>query len=123
MQNSMSGRDRTAYGLISGAFGCLLGLGAALCAFFAFNHSPIGWMVLVSGAYFSVVGALRGPDAGFVVADALSIVAGVGAAETGVVPGAGSDSLQPSSHQPSSRQSPATLAGWALIMAVMAWKT
>jgi hypothetical protein len=116
MQNTMSGWDRTVYGLISGAFGCLLGLGASFCGFFAFGHSPFSWMILVSAGYFFVVGALRGPDAGFVAGDAVSVVAAAAAAETGVVPGAGSNS-----HQPSSWQSTATLAGWALIMAVLAW--
>ena len=118
MQGTLSMWDRTVYGAISSAFGCLLGLGASLCTFLVFHDCPIRWMVLVSAVYFFFVGAVRGPDAGFVMGEALSAVTGAVASETGFVAG-----IQQNSQQPNSWTSPATLVAWALIMAFVAWRS
>jgi hypothetical protein len=118
MNNPLSIWDRFVYGCISAAFGALFGLGAALFVFLVFhNTSPVRSLVLVSAAYFAAVGAVKGPDAGFMVGDALSAAAGAAAADAGEQL-AGPSDLQ----QPSSWQSPALLVIWGLVMAAIAWK-
>lgn len=117
-QTPLSVWDRIVFGAIAAAFGCLLGLGAALCGFFAFDGSPpVRWMVLASAVYFFAVGLVRGPEAGFLAGETLGALASVAAVEAGAVPG-----TFDSSQQPESWKSPALLVVWAVIMILMAWR-
>jgi hypothetical protein len=112
-------RDRAAYGFIAAAFGVLLGLGASLCLFFAFHSSiPVRWIVLASAIYFFIIGAVRGADAAFFTAEAITVVAGAALVETGVAPETGgrSDSRW------ASWSSPVLLMVWLAIVGVLAWR-
>jgi hypothetical protein len=118
MKHAFSVWDRVVYGAISGALGSLLGLGAAMCLFVVFYDGlSFRWMGFASALYFFVVGVFRGPDAGFVVGEALSAITGVAAAEAGFIAVSNSNSQQPSIWK-----SPLLLGVWALLMLLVAWK-
>jgi hypothetical protein len=120
MKHVLTSWDRVVYGVIAALFGSLLGLGAALCLFFVFYDGlSFPWMVLVSAVYFFVIGAIRGPDAGFIVGEAFSAITGVAAAEAGF---AANTAPSANSQQSSTWKSPVLLALWVLIMLFVAWK-
>src|SRR6478672_8758042 len=70
--------DRVVLGLVSGFMGAILGGALAIVVAFAFHERSIAWSIVpVSGLYFFLFAAVRGPDAGFFVADALGAVGSI----------------------------------------------
>lgn len=110
--------DRIVLGFVSGCIGAILGGIAAVVVAFGLRAGAIAWSILpVSGLYFFAIGPLRGPDAGYFVADALSAIGVVGASAAGGIPG---ESSQPD--RPAAWGSTWLLVGWLVMIAILGWR-
>jgi hypothetical protein len=110
--------DRIVFGSIAALVGGVLGLLAAVLGAVAFDSPPAWRTVLTfSLVFFFCVGAARGPDAGFLMGEALSAIGGIGAAEAGVALGdtEGHD-------KPRSWRSAWLLGTWLAVVAVLTWR-
>lgn len=111
--------DRLVLGFVSGFMGAILGGALAIVIAFAFHERSIAWSILpASSLYFFLFAAVRGPDAGFFVADALGAVGSVAETTAGVIPGQGVQSAKPSAWGTAW-----PLAAWLVMVAVLAWRS
>jgi hypothetical protein len=110
--------DRFIFGCISGLFGALMGLAAAIVLVLALHDiTPVGSIVIFSAVYFFGVGLVRGPDAGFLAGDALTAIGVAAAVETGV---AINDA--PQSDQPNAWGSIWWLVIWLAGIGLLLWR-
>jgi hypothetical protein len=98
--------------------GTLIGLVVALLAAVALASPPAFLAIAIfSAAYFFCIGAVRGPDAGFFVGEALSALGVIGAAEAGAIPGE-----QRQDHRPSAWRSVWLLGIWLVVVVLVTWR-
>ena len=113
--------DRIVFGAISGVCGAILGLAAALLVAMVFRTSAgVAASVVCSTLYFFCVGFLRGPDAGFLVAEALSaagLLVRAGTVESMGVP--------PEDHRdhPRNWAAPWLLLAWFVMVVLVTWRS
>lgn len=110
--------DRLVLGFVSGFIGAILGGALAIVIAIAFHERSIAWSILpASGLYFFLFAAVRGPDAGFFVADALGAVGSIAETTAGVIPG---QDVQ--SGKPSAWGTAWPLTAWLVMVAFLAWR-
>lgn len=120
MSRSASTWDRIVFAAIAGFFGAILGLVAGLLAAMIFGtQAGLAASVSFSVIYFSVVGAVRGPDTGFLVAEALSAI---GAAIRGGSASNGFIYPDPVSYGPRAWRAVWTLVVWLCVVLVITWR-
>ena len=111
--------DRIVFGAISGAAGTLLGLAAAFLAGQSLARAPayeaIAWF---SGLYFSVIGMVRSPDAGFLAGEVLRVVWAGAQAGLG---GPHSSERREQQDQSVAWRSTGFLLAWVGVMLLLAW--
>ncbi|MDB5873639.1 MAG: hypothetical protein JWQ07_3081 [Ramlibacter sp.] len=113
----MSLGDRIVIGAIAGVMGAVLGLVAAFLLAFAFESPPaLRPIAIFSAVFFFVIGAVRGPDAGFFVGDALSALIQIGADDHEI--GGGREGHG----KPGAWSSVWLLATWGAIVLAIAWR-
>jgi hypothetical protein len=121
VSKSFSTWDRIVYGAIAGFFGAIFGLVASLLAAMIFGTlAALSSVVIFSVIYFSLIGVVRGPDAGFLVAEALSAIGAAirgGSASNGFIyPG-------PVSYGPRAWRPVWTLVVWLGLVGLITWRS
>lgn len=107
--------DRIVLGFVSGCIGAILGGLAAVFVAFGLRADAIAWSIVpVSGLYFFAIGAIRGPDAGFFVGDALSVIGAASVSAAGAIPGE-----SPHAERPSAWGSTWLLVAWLVMIAIL----
>lgn len=120
--NHVSVWERTVFGAISGLFGGILGLAAGLLAAMLFQTGAgLAAVVIFSVIYFFCIGAVRGPDAGFVAGEAFMAMS---AAVRSFSASNGLIYRDPGSYdQPRAWRSVGVLVAWIGLVAVITWRS
>ena len=110
--------DRIMLGAVAGVIGAIAGALAVGALAWSLRSHHVAWAIVpASSLYFFAVAVIRGPDAGFFLGDAISMVT---QASRDDLPDPRRDPPETARHAQWS--SVWILAGWLLLTAVLAWR-